>query len=147
MKFINRIVIEDGEPQLRVTKGKTYNTRGGVKEETDPRWLEAVAVDDTTFGLVENCDQLMLPPTVTGKTLGAVLRRHPYWQQLMAEYEARGEWLRPYSLRDTFSVRAHGCGIEDTMIAAAMGHTVEVHNRSYRTTEWRSIRKAFSEAS
>ena len=53
---------DDGEPQLRVIKGKTYNTRGGVKEETDPRWLEAVAVDGTTFDLVQNWDQLKLPP-------------------------------------------------------------------------------------
>ena len=43
--FITHATEEDGEPQLRVTKGKTYNTRGRIKEETDPRWLEAVAVD------------------------------------------------------------------------------------------------------
>ena len=145
--FITQATNDDGEPQLRVTKGKTYNTRGGVKEETDPRWLEAVAVDGTTFDLVENWDQLKLPPIVSGKTLGAVLRRLPYWQQLMAELETRGEWLRPYSLRDTFSVRAHGIVQDDTLIAAAMGHTVEVHHRSYRTSEWRSVRKAFAEAS
>ena len=84
--------------------------------------------------------------TVSGKTLVAILRRLPYWQQLMAEYEARGEWLRPYSLRDTFSVRAHGIVKDDTLIAAAMGHTVEVHHRSYRTSEWRSVRKAFAKA-
>ena len=62
-----------------------------------------MAVDGGTFGLVESWDQLKLPPIVTGKTLGNILRRLPYWQQLMAEYEARGEWLRPYSLQDTFS--------------------------------------------
>ena len=45
-----------------------------MKEETDPRWLEAVAIDNSTFGRVENWDQLKLPPTVSGKTLGAVLR-------------------------------------------------------------------------
>ena len=145
--FITRATNDDGEPQLRVTKGKTYNTRGGIKQSTDPRWLEAVAVDGTTFGLVEGWDQLKLPPTVTGKTLGNILRRLPYWQQLVAEYKARGEWLRPYSFRDTFSVRAHGHGIEDTMIAAALGHSIEVHHRSYRTSEWRSVRKAFAEAS
>ena len=145
--FITQATNDDGEPQLRVTKGKTYNTRGGVKEETDPRWLEAVAVDGTTFDLVEGWDQLKLPPTVTGKTLGNILRRLAYWQQLVAKYEARGEWLRPYSLRDTFSARAHGIVKDDTLIAAAMGHTVEVHHRSYRTSEWRSVRKAFKEAS
>ena len=143
-----RVVAELFNHQGNVNKlmVRTYNTRGGVKEETDPRWLEAVAVDNSTFGLVENWDQLKLPPTVSGKTLGAVLRRLPYWQKLIAEYEARGEWLRPYSLRDTFSVRAHGIVKDDTLIAAAMGHTVEVHHRSYRTSEWRSVRTAFAQA-
>ena len=116
-----------------------------VKEETEPRWLEPVAIDDSTFGLVESWEQLKLPPTVSGKTLGAVLQRLHYWQLLLAEYEARGEWLRPYSLRDTFSVRAHGIVKDDTLIAAAMGHSVEVHHRSYRTTEWRSVRTAFAQ--
>ena len=45
MAFITQATNDDGEPQLRLTKSKTYNTLGGVKEETDPRWLEAVAVD------------------------------------------------------------------------------------------------------
>ena len=147
IQFIARATNDDGKHQLRVVKGKTFTSRSGVKEETEPRWLEAVAVDGTTFNLVDEWNQLKLPPTVSGKTLGNVLRRLPYWQQLMAEYEARGEWLRPYSLRDTFSVRAHGIVKDDTLIAAAMGHTVEVHHRSYRTSEWRSVRKAFAEAS
>ena len=146
IEFVKRANNDDDEPQLRVIKGKTFTSSRGVKEETEPRWLEPVAVNGITFDLVQNWDQLTLPPTVSGKTLGAFLRRMPYWQQLVAEYETRGEWLRPYSFRDTFSVRAHGYGIEDTMIAAALGHTVEVHHRSYRTSEWRSVRKAFAEA-
>ena len=44
--FITRATNDDGEPQLRVTKGKTYNTCGGVEAQADPRWLEAVAVDN-----------------------------------------------------------------------------------------------------
>ena len=147
IEYIARANNDDGQPQLRVIKGKTFTTRSGVKEETEPRWLEAVAVNGSTFDLVQNWDQLTFPPTVSGKTLGAYLRRLPYWQQLVADYEARGEWLRPYSFRDTFSVRAHGYGIEDTMIAAALGHSIEVHHRSYRTSEWRSVRTAFAKAS
>jgi len=147
IEYIARANNDDGQPQLRVIKGKTFTTRSGVKEETEPRWLEPVAVNGTTFDLVQNWDQLPLPQTVSGKTLGNILRRLPYWQQLVAEYEARGEWLRPYSFRDTFSVRAHGHGIEDTMIAAALGHSIEVHHRSYRTSEWRSVRSAFAKAS
>ena len=106
-------------------------------------WLSTTAPSAWwRVGISSSC-----PSTVSGKSLGAVLRRLPYWQQLVAEYEARGEGLRPYSLRDTFSVRAHGIVKDDTLIAAAMGHTVEVHHRSYRTSEWRSVRKAFAEAS
>ena len=74
--FITWATNDDGEPQLRVTKGKTYNTRGGVKEETDPRWLEAVAVDGTTFGLVENWTTSPADNS-RRKTLGNVLRRLP----------------------------------------------------------------------
>ena len=147
IEFVRQANNDAGEPQLRVIKGKTFTSRSGVKEQTEPRWLESVAVNRTTFDLVQHWDQITLPKTVSGKTLGNILRRLPYWQQLVAEYEARGEWLRPYSFRDTFSVRAHGHGIEDTMISAAMGHSVEVHHRSYRTSEWRSVRKAFAEAS
>ena len=147
IEFITRANNDDDEHQLRVIKGKTYNNRAGVKEETEPRWLEPVAVNDTTFDLVQNWDQLSLPPTVSGKTLGAFLRRLPYWQELIKEYEARGEWLRPYSFRDTFSVRAHSFNISDTNIAQAMGHTVEVHHRSYRTSEWKAVRSAFAQAS
>ncbi|GCE65854.1 hypothetical protein OMCYN_01800 [cyanobiont of Ornithocercus magnificus] len=54
ISFIALATNDDGEPQLRVTKSKTYNNCGGVKEQTDPRWLEAVAVDGTTFDLGEN---------------------------------------------------------------------------------------------
>ena len=147
IEYIARANNDECQPQLRVIKGKTFTTRSGVKVETKPRWLESVAVNNTTFKLVQNWDQLTLPQTVSGKTLGNILRRLPYWQQLVAEYEARGEWLRPYSFRDTFSFRAHGHGIKDTMIAAALGHSIEVHYRSYQTSEWSSVRKAFAQAS
>jgi integrase len=145
--FIKRANNDDGEYQLRVIKGKTFTTRSGVKEETEPRWLEPVAVNGSTFDLVQNWDQLTMPPTVSGKTLGAFLRLLPYWQELVKEYGSRGEWLRSYSFRDTFSVRAHSFNITDTNISQAMGHTVEVHHRSYRTSEWKAVRKAFAEAS
>ena len=34
----------DSKPQDRATKVKTFYTRRGIKEDTDPRFLEAVAV-------------------------------------------------------------------------------------------------------
>ena len=145
--FIDRRINPGGEHQLYVRKGKAVTSRSGVKEETEPRWLEAVAVDGTTFDLVEEWENLQLPETVSGANLGARLRRLPYWKQLVQEFEANGEWLRPYSFRDTFSVRAHDLDISSTNIAQAMGHSVEVHHRSYRTSEWKGVRNAFSRAS
>ena len=144
---IDRRINPGGEPQLFVTKGKTVTSRSGVKEETEPRWLEAVAIDGSTFGLVETWASLQLPETVSGANLGARLRRLPYWNQLVQDFAANGEWLRPYSFRDTFSVRAQDLGISSTNIAQAMGHSVEVHHRSYRTSEWKGVRDAFSRAS
>lgn len=46
------------QAQPLVIKGKTYTTHSGVKEETESRWLEAVAVNGTTFDLVQNWDKL-----------------------------------------------------------------------------------------
>ena len=147
ISFIDRRINPGGEPQLFVTQGKTVTSRSGVKEETEPRWLEAVAINGTTFDLVETWGTLQLPEKVSGSNLGARLRRLPYWNQLVKEFAANGEWLRPYSFRDTFSVRAHDLDISSTNIAQAMGHSVEVHHRSYRTSEWRGVRDAFSRAS
>ena len=65
----------------------------------------------------------------------------------MAEYKAQGEWLRPCSLRDRFAVLVHGIMKDDILIAAAMGYMVEVHHRSYRTSDWRSVQKASAGAS
>ena len=77
IEFIRKANNDAGEPQLRVIKGKTFTTRSGVKEETEPRWLEPVAVNGATFDLVQNWEQLTLPQTVSGKTLGNILRRMP----------------------------------------------------------------------
>ena len=45
------------------------HNRAGVKEETEPRWLEPVAVNGSTFDLVQNWDQLSLPPQSAGRHL------------------------------------------------------------------------------
>jgi hypothetical protein len=146
-EFILRRTNEEGNPQLWVSKGKTYNKSGGVKEETEPRWLHAIPVNGQTFDLVEKWDELEWPPTISGKSLGAKLRLLPYWRELQAKYAAQGEWLRPYSFRDTFSVRSHGLEIEATLVCAAMGHSPEVHRRSYRTYEAKTVRNAYKRAS
>ena len=80
--------INDGDPAPR-HQGQDLQHSRRVKEETDPL-AEAVAVDGTTFGLVEGWDQLKLPHRRRENPRGCPAA-FAYWQQLMAEYEARGD--------------------------------------------------------
>ncbi len=133
-RVIVRRINEDGEPQLFVTEGKTHITRRGVKKKTDPRWLVPIPLMGTTFNLVEEWDTLKLPPTVNGTTLGKRLRLLPFWMELRAKAEARGEKLPPYSLRHSFSQLGEENGVNKADLCAAMGHSEEVHNRQYTTS-------------
>ena len=69
-----------------------------------------------TFDLVENWDEQVAPDHQWQKPRGKTAADLPYWQELKAKYEAQGEWLRPYSFRDTFSVRSHDLEIETTLM-------------------------------
>ena len=42
-----------------------------------------------------------------------------------------GEVLVPYTFRHRYAKASHASGIPLTNIAAAMGHTTEVHHQSY----------------
>ncbi|MDC3185935.1 hypothetical protein OBA47_01715 [bacterium] len=53
-----------------------------------------MAVDGTTFDLVAGWNQLKLPPTVSGKTLGAVLRRLPSLNCVVPEHHPAPSHLR-----------------------------------------------------
>ncbi len=145
-RVIVRRINEDGEPQLFVTEGKTHITRRGVKKKTDPRWLVPIPLMGTTFNLVEEWDTLKLPPTVNGTTLGKRLRLLPFWLELKAKAEARGEKLPPYSLRHSFSQLGEENGVNKADLCAAMGHSEEVHNRQYTTSTAASVRRSFKKA-
>ncbi|MGA0039167.1 MAG: hypothetical protein ACO3NZ_04920, partial [Pirellulales bacterium] len=41
------------------------------------------------------------------------------------------EVLRPYTFRDSYSLRGHLLGIPASQMAAAMGHSLQVHSASY----------------
>ena len=100
----------------------------------------------TTFNLVEEWDTLKLPPTVNGKQLGNALRKLPYWRELMARAEARGEKLPPYSLRHSYSQLGEEAGVNKADLCHAMGHSEEVHNRQYTTSTAASVRRSFQKA-
>ena len=76
-----------------------------------------------------------LPPLGTegkgGESLRTFLRRRPVWKSLQTEAENIGEVLVPYTLRHRFAKQSHAAGFPVSNIAAAMGHTIEVHLESY----------------
>ena len=146
----------------------------GGEEETEPRFLSAMYVRDAndqpmTWPLEQAmADGTLLLPTgrdgdvrklsgssvntyihrksrSTGKPSGAV---QTYWAELVKHYDNRdpSEWLRPYSFRDSFSLRGHRQNVEVGAIADAMGHSLQVHCRSYRWASSETTRAAFAGA-
>lgn len=45
--------------------------------------------------------------------------------------ESRGENLRTYSFRHSYSVRGHFLGIDGESMALAMGHSIKMHENAY----------------
>ena len=74
-----------------------------------------------------------LPPLSDKYAVRTFLERQPFWHELKAKYEKTGEWLRPYSLRNAYSLRAHRLGHRNDVICMAMGHSLSTHENSY---EW-----------
>jgi integrase len=125
---------------------------------TEPRWLMACPLKDRLGHLVEwnlagalSAGLLELPrgvgggvATLNGHYIEKFLARQPEWRELKDRCEARGEWLRPYAFRDSYSLRCHRFGIEVGAVAMAMGHSLAVHSKSYRWASQATTAAAFS---
>ncbi len=83
---------------------------------------------------------------LNGHHVEVFLRRQPEWLELREQCEARGEWLRPYTFRDSYSLRCHQRGVEVGAIASAMGHSLAVHASSYRWASEATTAAAFDAA-
>ncbi|WP_156097869.1 hypothetical protein [Synechococcus sp. KORDI-100] len=124
-----------GKPALFCTYRKK-NARGS----TEPRWLMPLPLTDSFGELVEwnlagamAIGQLELPPLSDKYSLRTFLERQPAWIELKAVYAERNEWVRPYSFRDSYSLRGHRAGHRLDVLCTAMGHSLTVHTSSY---EW-----------
>ena len=123
----------------------------------DPRWLQPLPLRDSLGETVKwnlcqtlNAGLLELPAgrdgdfrKLNGRYVLNHLNRQPEWEQLKDKYEASGMWLRPYSFRDGYSVRAHRHGIETAQICRAMGHGIAAHSRAYESATDATTREAF----
>ena len=81
-----------------------------------------------------------------GDALGTYLTRQQGWQQLRQRLEERDERAVPYSFRHSYSLRAHKLGIDPGSVALSMGHSLEVHLRSYPWSSACGAAAAFSRA-
>lgn len=67
-----------------------------------------------------------LPETMDGDSFGTYLGRNSYWKELKSKAK-----FEPYSLRHGYAVCGHSYNIAPSVLASAMGHDVDVHNKSY----------------
>jgi integrase len=91
-----------------------------------------------------------LPPLSSGNGAGdaiaTYLNRQPGWRSLRAEMAAKGERAVPYSFRHSYSLRGHQRGIDAGSVALSMGHSFEVHCRSYPWASQAGTSAAFERA-
>lgn len=119
----------------------SYRKRSGGGM-TAPRWIRPLPLTDwdgrrQQWNLLERWQAglIALPPLGNGPgasdAIGTYLGRQQGWQSLRARLEARGERAVPYSFRHSYSLRGHQLGIDAGSVALTMGHSYEVHCRSY----------------
>jgi integrase len=94
--------------------------------------------------------QIELPSLNSGNgaadAIATYLNRRDGWKTLKAEAEAMGERVSCYSFRHAYSVRGHQRGIDNGSMALAMGHSIEVHCRSYPWATEAGAAAAFAKA-
>lgn len=119
----------------------SYRKRSGGGM-TAARWIRPLPLTDwdgrrQQWNLLERWQAglIELPPLGNGPgasdAIGTYLSRQQGWQSLRARLDARGERAVPYSFRHSYSLRGHQLGIDAGSVALNMGHSYEVHCRSY----------------
>ena len=102
--------------------------------KTEQRWLLPIQPSGANWGNLATAMEkgvLQLPVLNTDTALNTYLHRRPAWNRLKEQCKSRGEWLRPYVFRDSYSYRAHSQGLNSNVICKAMGHSLAVHQRHY----------------
>ncbi len=93
---------------------------------------------------------IQLPPLSSGNGAGdaiaTYLNRQLGWRSLRAAMATKGERAVPYSFRHSYSLRGHQRGIDAGSVALSMGHSFEVHCRSYPWASQAGTSAAFERA-
>ena len=144
---------DDGSLGIWCSYEKTCGGSQTAQRQLEPCWLQDIDGSPIRWNLIEQKHAGVLewpvghdgePRKLDGHHVEVFLKRQPEWQQLKQVCEDRGEWLRAYSFRDTYSLRCHRQKIELGAICAAMGHNIEGHGRAYRWESQETTAAAFA---
>ncbi|WP_413440664.1 site-specific integrase [Synechococcus sp. MIT S1220] len=138
---LRHLVIKDGVsgPELWTIYQKSMGGTKGAK--TEPRRLhplflrdgDGTGIDWKLQARLQLGEQL--PPLNRdgdgGQALNQYLRRRKVWMALRGEAERLGEQLTPYSFRHRYAKQMHAANVPIANISEAMGHTIDVHLKSY----------------
>ena len=133
--------IKDGakEAELWTIYQKSMGGTKGAK--TQPRRLHPLLVRDADGSAINwNLQSRLqvgekLPPLNSegngSEELSRYLRRRTVWLSMREDAKQQGEQLTPYSFRHRYAKGMHTANIPIANICEAMGHTIEVHLKSY----------------
>ena len=124
----------------------TYRKRSGGGSTESRRLFPLPLIGDdgevTSWKLLQRwqANLIELPPLGGGNSpadcIKTFLNRQKAWQSLRETMAANVQRAVPYSFRHSYSLRGHQRGIDAGSMAQAMGHSLEVHCRSY---PWASV--------
>jgi integrase len=134
----------------------SYRKRSGGGM-TEPRWIHPLPLtdwdgrrQDWNLAARWQAGELELPPLGNGPgasdAITTYLGRQKGWKTLRERLSARGERAVPYSFRHSYSLRGHQLGIDAGSVALSMGHSYEVHCRSYPWASESGAATAFARA-
>ncbi|MEB3302593.1 MAG: site-specific integrase [Cyanobacteriota bacterium] len=134
-----------------------YKKRSGGGD-TEARRVFPLSLEDRTGRLREwallerwQAGEIQLPPlrggNGAGDSFGTYLGRQKAWLELRDQLAMEQRRLVPYSFRHTYSLRGHRRGIDAGAMAHSMGHSLEVHLRSYPWASASNTAAAFARAS
>ena len=138
---LRHLVIKDcvSGAELWTTYQKSMGGTKGAK--TEPRRLRPLLLRDADGNAINWDLQArlqvgeQLPPLNRdgdgGQALNQYLRRRKVWMTLRDEADHQAEKLTPYSFRHRYAKGMHAANVPIANICEAMGHTIEVHLKSY----------------
>ena len=126
-----------GEPYWWCSYQKRSGGGDTAARRVFPLPLEDAAGSTQKWELLQRWQggEISLPPLRSGNgagdSLGTYLNRQQGWLELRTAMAAEERRIVPYSFRHSYSLRGHRLGIDPGAMAHSMGHSLEVHLRSY----------------